>query len=360
MLVSTCPWLAFLQTGYLGDADYLQALFSSGVLELAKEALPAFLHGDPWWPLSPPPFKRDGDPSSQPNVTVASSTSPRDPTLVLALQTAARQICEFAADVLLRHESLGVKTAGLDFFYNLLFHFVSLVSHQQELFLQAEKESRAELQHPFSSSGAPGGGQTAASRGSEGKSNGATMSSGTVQHSGDLEANHYHGGEKTAAGGGPEQAAPLTSGSSHAAAVLYAQVAREVEERRHRLFPVFEHFVDVLMSEVGPPSALAVIREEVDLERWGRFRDEAAVNLTEATLVLGHEHALERAGKEIERLLQEQQGSSVDPAGPLAEKTPAQQVARQREADRTREKLLVGMSFRRAVHEPLPWVSCAT
>ncbi|PHJ25500.1 hypothetical protein CSUI_000661, partial [Cystoisospora suis] len=306
------------RTGYHGEADFLQALFSSGVLELAKEALPAFLHGDPWWPLSPPPFSR-GDSSSQHHASF--SASPRDRSLVLSLQTAAQQICGFAADVLLRHESLGVKTAGLDFFYNLLFHFVSLVSHQQELFVRAEKESHAGLQHPFSQPGGAAAGQTAASRGSGERSNGATMSSGTLQQSEDLEANQHEGKGVGEADANVDSQAVLPSPTS----VLYAQVSRDVEERRQRLFPVFEHFVNVLMSEVGPPTASAVIGEEVDLERWGRFRDEAAVNLTEATLVLGHEHALERAGNEIHRLLQEHQNPSGNNGG-LGKNTSAHKV----------------------------------
>lgn len=158
------------------------------------------------------------------------------------------------------------------------------------------------------------------------------MSSGTLQQSDDLEANQHEGkgvGEGDAAA---DPQAVLPSPTS----ILYAQVSQDVEERRQRLFPVFEHFVNVLMGEVGPPSASAVIVEEVDLERWGRFRDEAAVNLTEATLVLGHEHALERAGNEIHRLLQEHQ-NPPGATGGLGENTCAHKVKTPgREATRKR------------------------
>ncbi|RQX73243.1 hypothetical protein TGCAST_202950 [Toxoplasma gondii CAST] len=238
------------------DAERLQA-FSAGLVELAKEVLPAFFHGDPW-PLAP------------------SAVSALSPSVSVSLE----QIRAFAADTLVPHPSLDVKEIGLDFHYNFLFHFMSLLSQQQEL-----QQNLQALEENFVAEQAARQAHTSQ----------AADVSGALRTTGSFSAN----GDSTL-----DEAVGDSSASALATARrIYDAVVTETEQRRQRLSPVYLHFLDTLMAQVGAPSALAVVNEEVDLERWGRFRDEAAVNLTEATLVVGHAQILEKTKDELEAIL---------------------------------------------------------
>ncbi|PFH34590.1 hypothetical protein BESB_066230 [Besnoitia besnoiti] len=243
------------------DADRLQA-FSVGLLELAKEVLPAFLHGDPW-PLSP---------SSTP--AAPSAATPHSAPASLA------HICAFAADTLLTHPSLDVKELGLDFHYNFLFHFMTLAAQQQELFQNVRAHERAFLAEP-------------ADR--------RTREAAAVEG---LAERPSPGAAAPAAGssvdGASENPPPPALAAAHR---MYASVAAETEARRRRLFPIYLRFLDVLVAQVSAPPADCVVDERVDLERWCRFRDEAAGNLTEATLVVGHARLLEKTRDELEKVV---------------------------------------------------------
>ncbi|CBZ52408.1 conserved hypothetical protein [Neospora caninum Liverpool] len=247
------------------DADRLQA-FSAGLIELAKEVLPAFFHGDPW-PLPP-----------------SSVSAPSSHPLVPALE----HICAFAADTLVPHPSLEVKEIGLDFHYNFLFHFMSLVSQQQELSQNLRSLQQACLAEH----------QERRARASQ--SDGCARADGTsVSLSADGAAPEADGASSAA-----EDSVDVDSSPAFAAAKrIYDAVAVETEERRQRLLHVYLHFLDVLLGQLGAPSADAVVDERVDLERWSRFRDEAAVNLTEATLVVGHARLLEKTKEELGKIL---------------------------------------------------------
>ncbi|KEP64828.1 UNVERIFIED_CONTAM: hypothetical protein HHA_202950 [Hammondia hammondi] len=238
------------------DAERLQA-FSSGLVELAKEVLPAFFHGDPW-PLAP------------------SSVSALSPTVSVPLE----QIRAFAADSLVPHPSLDVKEIGLDFHYNFLFHFMSLLSQQQEL-----QQNLQALEENF----------VAEQAARQANASQAADVSGALQTTDSFPANGDSRLDEAVGDSCPPALATARR--------IYDAVATETEQRRQRLSPVYLHFLDTLIAQVGAPPALAVVDEEVDLERWGRFRDEAAVNLTEATLVVGHAQILEKTKGELEAIL---------------------------------------------------------
>ncbi|KAF8822746.1 hypothetical protein IE077_002792 [Cardiosporidium cionae] len=87
---------------------------------------------------------------------------------------------------------------------------------------------------------------------------------------------------------------------------------KDEEEQKEMLKPLFQRLVEVLLETVAFPIDMET-REDFDYVTFQKYRDECSINLTESTVVVGHEYILSLAGNAFLQIVKDWNISGSNP-----------------------------------------------
>lgn len=239
------------------DVDRLQ-IFAQGIAELAKAQIPRLLAEIA---------------EAEARLEEGSSASPDgvDGTAAAALQPSIEKICDLSR-ALLQHPSFEVKEVAVAFFRNLLGHLVVLLEEERRLVawrdhLRLEGAGAAGVGGRAETTGGAGGGNDVADR------EGAKAALEEVER-------------------------------------RYESNLQALALREPLLSRLFSPFVEAAVQELQPPVA-ALLREELEFEKWQSFRSELAATVTEAAILLDIDAPCNACGSHLLDLLKDPQASNT-------------------------------------------------